>query len=232
MRFGAQGGWQGAESRRQSRPVFGYQRAFASFVHSLSAVDSFLCLGVGTGTALKTVRASFPDSALYGLELDEQVVAAAIRYFGAPHEDEATYWIGDGVLLLRQLDREMDLIFVDAYMEDRVYGPCLHPDFPQVLSAATNSAGAVVCNLITRHPIRGTIRKFLDNCCVHFPGVYLLPVGPILPIVEQNVLCVLVRDKSLISRWQREMARDPVLRAVERWIWPLRLKEYAAMNMI
>jgi spermidine synthase len=232
MRFGPRGGWQGAESRRQARPVFGYQRAFASFVHSLSGIDSFLCLGVGTGTALKTVRASFPGSALYGLELDEQVVNAAIRYFGAPRQDEATYWIGDGVLMLCQLDMKVDLIFVDAYMEDRVYGPCLHPNFPQVLCAATSSTGAVVCNLITRHPIRGAIREFLENCCVHFPGVYLLPVGPPLPFVEQNVLCVLVKDKSLISRWQREMARDPVLRALERWIWPLRLREYAAMNMV
>jgi spermidine synthase len=232
MRFGPRGGWQGAKSLRETRPVFGYQRAFASFVHSLSSLGSFLSLGVGTGTALRTVRQAFPHSTLYGLELDDKVVDAAIRYFGAPRHTEATYLIGDGVLMLCQLDVEVDLVFVDAYMEDRVYGPSIHPQFPHVLCAATTPSGAAVCNLITSFPLRGAIKEFLANCSVYFPGVYLLPVGPMLPFVEQNVLCVLVKDRSLIPRWKQGMAKDPSLRLVERWLWPLRLQEYTASHMV
>ncbi len=232
MRFGPRGGWQGAQSLRETRPVFGYQRAFASFVHSLSSLGTFLCLGVGTGTALTTVREAFPHSSLYGLELDDKVVDAAIRYFGAPRHTEATYFIGDGVLMLGHLDLEVDLIFVDAYMEDKVYGPSLHPHFPRLLSAATTSSGAAVCNLITSYPLRGAIKAFLASCSDHFPGVCLLPVGPLLPFVEQNVLCVLVKDRSLIPRWKQAMAKDPVLRLAERWLWPLRLQEYTTSYMV
>ncbi|MCL6548470.1 MAG: spermidine synthase, partial [Alicyclobacillus sp.] len=136
LRFGKYGGWQGAlDLNREDRLVFPYQRAFASVVHTLPEVRRFLALGVGTGTALRTVASRPPAARLYGIDVDEVVLELAVRYFGCPASDETCYWVGDGVSYLfsgRATDL-FDLIFVDTYLADRMYDPCLDPGFPAAL---------------------------------------------------------------------------------------------------
>lgn len=233
MRFGQDGGWQGAISAKNtSRPVFAYQRAFASLVHSLPELESFLALGVGSGTALQQVKQAHPGSIMYGLEMDEHVVDAAVHYFGAPSHNDVTYWIGDGVVMLCNTDICVDLLFVDAYLKDQAYGPCLHPDFPAVLRASTTQSGIAVCNLITSYPIHGVVQEFLDAGSRQFEAVYLLAVGPPIPFASQNILSLFVKDESVLDGWKDNMKGDRTLRLRERWSWPLRLRKYQPHGMI
>ncbi|CAM3790542.1 spermidine synthase [Alicyclobacillus pomorum] len=233
LRFGRGGGWQGAMyTDGRPQPVFPYQRAFTSLVETADEVSSFLAFGVGSGTALRTVQQVHPKSRLYGLELDERVVDVAIQYFGAPNHRAADYWIGDGVAFLCNTDVTVDLLFVDAYMANQVYGPCLHPDFTAVLHAATTPSGVAVCNVITSFPLRGRVRAFLEAASGRFATTTLLPVGPPLPYAEQNVLCVFSKSPGYLERWRAAMRKSPALYLHERWLWPLRARTFRGSSMV
>lgn len=223
LRFGDGGGWQGAlDMKRPNRPVFPYQRAFSSLVWSLSRVERFMALGVGTGTALRTVQQAFPHCDLYGVEIDEVVLDVAIRFFGSPSHNEANYWVGDGVTFLCTVDVTFDLIFVDAYLSNQVYAPCLDPTFVHVLDAALDRDGTAVCNLITVFPPRGQVRGFIDQACAVFPYVAVLPVG--FPMTEQNALLVLSKSERVPKQWRFALSRAPQLRWLDGLTWPMRVR--------
>jgi spermidine synthase len=223
LRFGSFGGWQGAmDLQHPDRPVFPYQRAFASLVAALpqGVLKRFLSLGVGTGTGLRVVHRLHPGCALYGVDLDERVIDAATTYFAAP--SDATYCVGDGVAYLAASDQPFDLIFVDAYLSDRVYDPCLYPDFVELLQYRLSTCGVAACNVIAAAPIRGAVKEFLDAALRCFPEVQLLPVG--MPLTEQNMLAVLTRCPHMLSAWKRTIRHSRWLAWMERTIWPLRLR--------
>lgn len=230
LRFGPQGGWQGALDLAADDIVFPYQRAFASLVGSRPPVSRYLSLGVGTGTSLRSVRKAHPAAEMYGVELDQSVVDLAIHYFNSPQHTDVNYWIGDGVDFLCRVDLQFDLIFVDAYMRDHVYDPCLQPDFAAVLHAALVEDGVAATNLIARWPFRGAVRDFLDAAEQLFEAVWLLPVG--VPLTDQNMLVVLSKSTATGSAWRQEMAGGAALNISERVLWPLRLRRYSAASVI
>jgi len=223
LRFGANGGWQGAyDTIHPNRILFPYQRALASLLQWYPTVNRFLALGVGTGTALRTVRRLHPGCEMYGLELEERVLDIAISYFESPSHRDVTYWVGDGVAFLCNVDLTFDFILVDAYLSNNIYQPCMDSQFIRVLDAALTSQGIAVCNLITKLPYSETVQDYLDTARSLFPCVCVLPVG--LPGTEQNVLLILARDDRVIDTWRENMSRSTELRWWERILTPWRVK--------
>jgi spermidine synthase len=231
LRFGAGGGWQGAiRLDRPDCPVFPYQRAFLALTRSLmpDMVRNFAALGVGTGTALRTVARIHPHCRLHGIEVEERVVEVAKAYFGAPQN--ALYQIADAVHHLASPGESFDLVFVDLYSKNRIYEPCLQPEFAEILRHRTTRGGAVACNLIFP-PVRpGPVRDFIEALCTMFGRVMQLPVG--VPWSEQNVLVIAGGPDHLTSSMRRAILDEPCLRAWERWSWPLRLREVHAFRML
>ncbi len=222
LRFGSHGGWQGAlHMQRPDFPVFPYQRGFHSLVNAMSNVGRFLSVGVGTGTALRTVHQAFPECELYGVEIEQAVVDIATHYFDSPSHQLANYWIGDGVAFLCNVDLTFDFIFVDAYLSNRIYSPCLDPAFPEVLAAALTKDGVAVSNVIARFPLRGPAFDFVEAAKEHFESVVVLPVGN--PLFEQNMLVVFAKQEALLSGWLASIRESKALRLVERVSWPMRL---------
>lgn len=226
LRFGSQGGWQGAlDLTRPLRPVFPYQRAFGAVVSGLLDVQSYLSIGVGSGTSLRTVKKYHPNIQLQAVELDETVLNLAIEYFDAPSHHEAQYWVGDGVQFLHRGSKgPYDLIFLDAYMSNRVYSPSLEPRFAPVLANSVGERGIVMCNLIAAIPFRGRVRAFLDSANRCFSEVWVLPVG--VPLVEQNVLAVLFKAKSSVPEWKAIIQSTSELGMAEKLVWPWRVQRY------
>lgn len=223
LRFGARGGWQGALSLTDDNQlIFPYQRAFWSLLQAIDPPKRFLCLGVGVGTALRSVRTVFPDCELYGVEIDESVVSIAIEHFKSPSHRDVNYWIGDGVTFLCNVDLDFDLIFVDAYMRNQVYSACLEPAFANVLHAALTPSGVAACNLITSIPPSGSVRRFVDAAAAEFASVHLLPVG--VPLSEQNSLCALAKQKDALTEWPRAVRQSERLSWLQRVSWPSRLQ--------
>lgn len=225
LRFGQNGGWQGARSLTNPDDlIFPYQKAFASVAKLLSNVDRFLSLGVGIGTALRTMRRDHPSCELYGVEIDETVVNLAIEYFDSPSHRDVNYWIGDGVTFLARVDLQFDFIFVDAYMRNQIYSACLEPEFATVLYEGLTQTGLAACNIIASAPPVGEVRTFLDAASDLFQEVLLLPVG--VPFAEQNTLAVLCKEKGIAEKWVQEMRVNPSLNWLQRMSWPNRLSVY------
>jgi spermidine synthase len=226
LRFGQGGGWQGALDLDDNHSTFAYQQAFATLVRTLTRVDSFLSIGVGTGTALRSVAEHFPDAELTGVDVDQKVIDAAIGFFYAPSHERAQYFATDGVQYLEQVNTKFDLIFVDAYMKDRVDVKTLDPAFAYDLYQALSDDGIAVCNLIVAQPILGRHLGFLRAARQLFEQVWLLPVGPPIRHIDQNTLAVFCKDKRRVRNWKSRLGRDSETLLLRRLLWSLRLREF------
>ncbi|WP_206830968.1 spermidine synthase [Alicyclobacillus fructus] len=222
MRFGRNGGWQGAlDLARPERPVFPYQRAFTAVAEAHAPVGTFLAIGVGSGTSLYHVRRLHPEAALHGVEIDETVLSLGIEWFQAPSHREAEYWIGDGVQFVGSPHAQIyDLIFVDAYLKASIYQPCIAPETAACLSRVTSSRGTVVYNLIASSYRSAHLRSFVDALRPFFSVLLDLPVG--VPLTAQNRLLIATRDDELADRLRHICARAGAS-DLERVSWFLRL---------
>ncbi|RIV19607.1 methyltransferase domain-containing protein [Alicyclobacillaceae bacterium I2511] len=231
LRFGSGGGWQGAmRTDGLGRPVFAYQRAFLTLLESMAAEiiqpESFLSMGVGTGTALRNLSQLFPECHLNGVELDKKVLDIALKYFDCPSPPQAEFWVGDGIEYLSTQERVFDLIFVDAYLKNRVYSPCVQPQFVQLLASRLKTDGIAVLNLITGVPPKGGMGKFLNAAKEQFASVLLLPVSTSPAVMEQNVLGVFTNRTDIIQLWTQQMRHSLNLSFWQRTWWPYRLVNF------
>ncbi|WP_067933698.1 spermidine synthase [Alicyclobacillus kakegawensis] len=231
LRFGRGGGWQGAlDIARPWRPVFPYQRAFYALAAAVKAPRRFLAVGVGTGTALRSVRRLWPECRQVGVELDETVVDVALEYFDSPPTDETRYYVGDGVRFLETSSEVYDLIFVDAYLRNRIYSPCLQPSFAHLLHVHLSEAGVVAFNIIMSVPPAREAARFLRALTDSFAEVLVLPVG--FPGMEQNCLVVASRRVGLRALWRAEIRRLPLMGWHERLAWPWRIRTMAGLSVL
>jgi len=229
LRFGSLGGWQGAyHVQKPDKLVFGYQRAFAAYVSSQDKINRFLSFGVGTGTALRIVKALHPHCKLFGVEIEEAVVHTAINYFASPSYSVATYWIGDGIQLLRNLEAQFDLILVDAYMKNNIYSPVLDPAFAPLINSHLSSQGTVIFNLISKLPFQDTLLAFINAAERFFPYQYLLPVG--IPFTEQNMLLIFSHNRDIEHRWNKVVKHSSSLKYWERFTHSLRFRSLSTQS--
>lgn len=194
MRFGLNGGWQGALSLRfPTRPVFPYQRAFEYLSASLKrSPQRFLSLGVGTGTALATIQRLYPQTLLYGVDIVGEVIETAIQHFQAPDHSACQYYQCDAIQFVEQTQLRFDFIFVDVYLEDRIHPIIIQSSFLDALERILNNKGTVIFNLIAKTPPVYPYTLFLKYSQTLFRSRIWLPVG--MPLIEGNLLCVLSKD--------------------------------------
>ena len=224
LRFGKDGGWQGAfHTKKPNCIIFPYQRAFAALVSSLPSVESFLAFGVGTGTALRSVRAIHPDCRLYGVDIERTVIETAITFFGAPSHEEAHYFVGDGIEFLKKKVHTFDLIFIDAYLKDIIYSSVLEPGFLIDVINSLTQVGIVVFNIIGRFSGLLLHEPFYAVLKELFGHVIIQPVG--IPWTEQNGLVVASRSTSIYKCWRKSIWRNSYLLSRERIIQPFRVRQ-------
>ncbi|WP_258109970.1 spermidine synthase [Alicyclobacillus sp. SP_1] len=228
LRFGDHGGWQGALNLKHPlSPVFAYQRAFQFILESLDRpVTDFLSLGVGTGTALRSVQHQFPFATLTGVDIRQDVIQKAITLFGAPTQEQAAYFVNDAFVFLQQSKSVYDLTFVDVYLANSMHPTILRHSFLTALRERLTPNGYAIFNLIGYFPPRGPLRRFVEDSSRLFSYVHVLPVGA--PLIEQNTLYILscanhpltltaLHTRNGSCRWKS---------AVERKIWSLRGRVY------
>jgi spermidine synthase len=181
----------------------------------------FLAFGVGSGTSLRSVSLHNPSCELFGVDVEDEVIDLAIRYFHAPGRDRANYTVQDGIAYLCHTEFSFDLIFVDAYLKDKIYSPCLEPTFVHILDKVLSNEGIAVCNLITRLPPTGSVRRFVEESKKVFCETILIPVG--YPFTEQNAILVLSKRKHGSAVWRRALSHSCALNRWQRLVFPLRL---------
>lgn len=150
LRFDSRG-WQGAlDLRAPDKILFPYQVGFLLFRCLLPEVRSFLAIGVGTGTALCSVRRMFPEAQVYGVDIDAEVIRAAHQFFQCPDDDRAFYVAMDGRRFVEgeETDAPFDLVFLDAYADDFLPARLATVEFVRSLKERMTERGVVCVNLI------------------------------------------------------------------------------------
>lgn len=232
MRFGKQGGWQGAlDMSRPDRPVFPYQRALKALVQTIDQIRTYLSVGVGTGTSLTSVQSAHPEAKLFGIELDERVIDVAIQYFNAPSHREADYWVGDGTaFLLSRSELDVDLVFIDAYMPKAIYQPVLDPAVVEALERRVGSSGVVVYNVITQHYHTSALATFLQTAQESFRSVVDWPVG--VPWTSQNRLLICTQRNDFSQYLRQHLQQSSALSPLERIVSPMRIRNLSRGNVL
>jgi spermidine synthase len=229
--------WQGAVHLREpQRILFSYQKGFLLFPCFVPEVRSFLAIGVGTGTGLGTVRRFFPDAMLYGVDIDAEVIRVAHQFFDCPDDDNTCYVAVDGRRFLedwhawgREEDLPLNLIFLDAYADDRIPARLETIEFVRSMKERLAPEGAVFVNVIGS--LRGEGSRYLRRVwrTYHelFRHVVLVPTSP-FSRESQNILLI-ATDAALPSRkkmWEQVRATpltDPHKRKLLRLIGRLTL---------
>ncbi|PWI56618.1 spermidine synthase [Sulfoacidibacillus thermotolerans] len=191
MRFGDEGsGWQGAILTRQpARLYFPYQQAFALHTAWRPTVNHFLAIGVGTGTAISHVHRRHKNAKITGIDIDDQVIVVAERFFGLPTDERTHYFAEDAGMGLRNLTDAFDLIFIDVFFREQTPKIFFSTSFFQDIEQHLVLGGIVAMNVIL--PIKGPLRHAFWDLYArlqrYIGPTYYIALGPV-PFISQNVI--------------------------------------------
>ncbi|MFC4767303.1 spermidine synthase [Effusibacillus consociatus] len=203
MRFASES-WQGAlDMRNKDRLLFPYQRFFLAYKAWLPEVHSFLALGVGTGTAIRTVRRQHPKAYIAGVDLDASVLQAAVEYFDCPCDDRTQLIAMHGRAFLDAAEQRFDLVFLDAFDSFSIPKSMRTKECFSAIAKVLEENGLLVVNVIGTlcGPWSDSFRTLYKTLRQVFPEVWILPVSRWL-YMEQNIL--------LIARKQSDAAQFPI----------------------
>lgn len=196
LRFGgAHANWQGAYVIAQpERLYFPYQQAFSLHTAWRPQIRRFLAVGVGTATAISHVYRRHAEAEIVGIDIDGLVIEAARRFFHAPDDPRVRLLQADARLLVPRLEDQFDLIFLDAFFQEKTPHTMLSPVFLRVLADRLEPGGILMVNAVM--PTAGSRRRRFVHLCRHLKllvgPVWVLSLG-LIPFVENNVLIIAKR---------------------------------------
>ncbi|MCY0868977.1 MAG: fused MFS/spermidine synthase [Firmicutes bacterium] len=238
LRFGREhGGWQGAQVVRHPRKLyFPYQQAFSLHTAWCPHVDRFLCIGVGTATAMSHVHWRHPHAEMVGVDVDPLVIEVAKRFFGAPVDERAAFVAADARLYVPRMEDAFDLVFVDAYYRERVPQTFVSSVFLAALARLISPAGVLMMNVIMAPGGRRSrsLRKLCGDLEALIGPTWMIPLG-VLPRTPQNILVIAQRRPTPIvparTLWERavgEMRAHPEIYSSFARLLPMRIRQVPA----
>ena len=134
-----------------------------------------LVLGMGTGTYGSQCAAFLPNVNVEGVEIDGKITMLAHRYFSMPEElPVATY---DGRAFLDAVERQYDVILVDAYQDITIPFQMASIEFFTLVREHLREDGVLVVNMNMRGCMEGSINDCLaDTIAAVFPEVWTVDV--------------------------------------------------------
>ncbi|WP_018131940.1 spermidine synthase [Effusibacillus pohliae] len=204
--------WQGAlDMRNKERLLFPYQRFFLAYRAWLPQVRSFLSLGVGTGTAIRTIRRHHPDADIIGVDWDANVLQAAVRFFDCPCDERTRLYAMHGRAFLESADRRFDLVFLDVFDSFSIPKSMRSVECFSAIRDVMEENGMLFVNSIGA--VRGSrntgFRTLYKTVCQVFSYVQVLPVSR-WTLFEQNIL--LIARKSVSHSVHPDACHDPQLK--------------------
>lgn len=137
--------------------------------------DEILVLGMGTGTFARQCRNYFDGVQIEGVEIDGKITRLAKEYFKMPDDVKVTTY--DGRAYLQAMDKEYDVIMVDAYQDITIPFQMSSVEFFQMVRDHLKEDGVMVVNMNMRSNEPGNINEYLsDTIASVFPEVYTADV--------------------------------------------------------
>lgn len=157
------GYYQSASLNTPDLPKRYWSRAAREIEKRLKNPKRGLVIGVGGATILHLLAQKFPGLKLVGIEIDEEIVKVARRFFDLDEIPNLSVVVGDGVEYVRSYEGEkFDFAFIDAYLGGRFPPHFAEKRFLQRLRAVTAPEGVVVVNRTTG-PGRLQFERLLDS---------------------------------------------------------------------
>ena len=116
-----------------------------------------LILGMGTGTYARQCRKYFDDINVTGVEIDGKITELSYKYFDAlPDVPVYTY---DGRAYLQTIDKEYDVIMVDAYQDISIPFQMSSREFFTEVYDHLKDNGVMVVNMNMRSDTAGEYQR-------------------------------------------------------------------------
>lgn len=106
-----------------------WTKAIGSLIPSNVQIKSVLILGLGGGSAIKTIKKFYKDAVITAVEIDPVVVDIATNYFPFIKKYNVKVFTQDAVEYVKNLKQNYDLVLVDCYQGHSVPEKLNSPDF-------------------------------------------------------------------------------------------------------
>lgn len=209
--------------------VFRYQEALLLHRLFMEDVSTFISIGVGTGTAMRTMRSLYPHCSLLGVDIDKVIPYVAVSYFDCPSDPLTRFHIKDGSEFLEEIARtETDAIlsgkpfvFLDAFYRESIPESFTRPRFYQALRKVIGRNGLFAINVISPVKKGRESLEYLAILCElleRFEQVWTVPTSRNLS-ESQNIL-LFATDLPLADRDIRYSgASQTRIRTFRRWMY-------------
>lgn len=160
-----------------------------AWLHGGTAADpdapNVLLIGIGGGSIARVLAATMPGSAakIHSLDLEPEVVAAAVEYFGLPQTERCTAAAGDGAAYMKAYRRKTpkyDVLLLDAFTSEGLAASTQRQSTLDDAASCLSPNGLLIVNLHTGKKDDPddddyyVARRVLRALCVRFGAVYTI----------------------------------------------------------
>ena len=110
-------------------------------------LDSVLHIGLGGGTMVRFLHACFPGLRQLAIEINPAVINAAYGDFGLDAVPTLEVVTGDAVALLPDIEERFDVVFLDAFDDDKTPAGLITADSLRQLGDHLNPEGWLAANV-------------------------------------------------------------------------------------
>ena len=129
------------------RLALSYLRTLVAAAAAHEDPQDVLVLGLGGGAIPKFLKTHYPDINVDVVEIDPEVITVAQEYFSFQPSSNMRVFAVDGRLYLREVPKQYDVIFLDAYGSDRIPFHLTTIEFFELVSRRLKPDGIVALNL-------------------------------------------------------------------------------------
>jgi spermidine synthase len=184
--------------------VLAYTRSMMAFLLFVPPPERVVTVGLGGGSVSKWIHRHLPSSRQVVVELNQQVIDIARRYFCVPDDDERLAVVqGDGAQWLAAQTDVADLIIVDGYDGVAIVEELSTDAFYASCARALSRDGVLVVNLW------GSDRKYSEN--LHrIEGAFGGQVVCVPALQKGNIIVMGFKRAPTRLRWDdlRDRARE------------------------
>ncbi len=141
-------------------------------------VESLLLIGLAAGTSARQYQAVYGDIAITGIELDAEIIQVGAQYFDMnPAQMPSLQALtGDGRYELRKLDRQFNVIGIDAYRPPYIPWHLTTVEFFAEVKSRLAEDGALAINVGRTDTDRRLVDALTTTLQQVFPSVHALDV--------------------------------------------------------
>ena len=153
------------------RLILPYFKSATAALAFLDAPRDYLLVGLGMGALPSFLRTVQPKCRIDVVEIDQEVVSVAKKWFGLWEDEGLNVVVGDGREYVRGTKKRYDAVFLDAYQDVSVPGHLATVEFLREVRGVLKPGGVAVSNLW------GSVVNPLFEPCVRtlqeaFPQLY------------------------------------------------------------